>query len=139
MTSLHRAPFRADHVGSFLRPKVLLEAHEQRQNGQITAEQLSQQSTFTFPIVIEPAQSITDGFTMNNASGCRGIPQILTQPSVESGRLNTACGRWKLSPAGRLVSPVTVMRLMVMPGATVVSTAATGVVVRGTRKEILAL
>jgi 5-methyltetrahydropteroyltriglutamate--homocysteine methyltransferase len=33
-------PFRADHVGSFLRPKYLLDAREQRAQGDITAEQL---------------------------------------------------------------------------------------------------
>lgn len=33
-------PFRADHVGSFLRPKYLLDAREQRAKGEITAEQL---------------------------------------------------------------------------------------------------
>jgi len=33
-------PFRADHVGSFLRPKALLEAREKRRQNAITAEQL---------------------------------------------------------------------------------------------------
>jgi 5-methyltetrahydropteroyltriglutamate--homocysteine methyltransferase len=33
-------PFRADHVGSFLRPKALLDAREQRKQGTITAAQL---------------------------------------------------------------------------------------------------
>jgi 5-methyltetrahydropteroyltriglutamate--homocysteine methyltransferase len=33
-------PFRADHVGSFLRPAELLEAREKRRRGEITAEQL---------------------------------------------------------------------------------------------------
>ena len=33
-------PFRADHVGSFLRPKYLLDAREQRSNGEIGADQL---------------------------------------------------------------------------------------------------
>ncbi|HMC16712.1 MAG TPA: 5-methyltetrahydropteroyltriglutamate--homocysteine S-methyltransferase, partial [Albitalea sp.] len=33
-------PFRADHVGSFLRPKFLLKAREQRRRGEITPEQL---------------------------------------------------------------------------------------------------
>ena len=33
-------PFRADHVGSFLRPKYLLDAREQRAKGEITPEQL---------------------------------------------------------------------------------------------------
>lgn len=45
---------------------------------------LSQQSTFTFPIVIEPAQSITDGFTMNNASGC-GPVTVNFENNVLSG------------------------------------------------------
>jgi 5-methyltetrahydropteroyltriglutamate--homocysteine methyltransferase len=35
-----RPPFRADHVGSLLRPKRLLEAREQREAGAITAEAL---------------------------------------------------------------------------------------------------
>jgi 5-methyltetrahydropteroyltriglutamate--homocysteine methyltransferase len=33
-------PFRADHVGSFLRPRPLLEARERHQNGELSAEQL---------------------------------------------------------------------------------------------------
>src|ERR1700749_3232785 len=37
-----RPPFRADHVGSLLRPKEVLEAREQFTAGQITAEQLTQ-------------------------------------------------------------------------------------------------
>ena len=40
MSERSTPPFRADHVGSFLRPKYLLEAREQRRNGEITAEQL---------------------------------------------------------------------------------------------------
>jgi 5-methyltetrahydropteroyltriglutamate--homocysteine methyltransferase len=33
-------PYRADHVGSFLRPKRLLEARERRARGEITTEAL---------------------------------------------------------------------------------------------------
>ncbi len=40
MTQTLRPPFRADHVGSFLRPKYLLDAREQKVKGEITAEQL---------------------------------------------------------------------------------------------------
>jgi 5-methyltetrahydropteroyltriglutamate--homocysteine methyltransferase len=40
MTETTRPPFRADHVGSFLRPKYLLDAREQKAKGEITAEQL---------------------------------------------------------------------------------------------------
>ena len=36
MTTRTRPPFRADHVGSFLRPKYLLDAREQRAKGEIT-------------------------------------------------------------------------------------------------------
>jgi 5-methyltetrahydropteroyltriglutamate--homocysteine methyltransferase len=35
-----RPPYRADHVGSFLRPRRLLEARERRARGEITAEEL---------------------------------------------------------------------------------------------------
>ncbi|HVL56543.1 MAG TPA: 5-methyltetrahydropteroyltriglutamate--homocysteine S-methyltransferase [Burkholderiaceae bacterium] len=35
-----RPPFRADHVGSFLRPKALLDARERRRQGAISAEEL---------------------------------------------------------------------------------------------------
>ena len=37
-----RPPFRADHVGSLLRPKQVLQARDEFAAGQITAEQLAQ-------------------------------------------------------------------------------------------------
>src|SRR3954463_7393971 len=37
-----KAPFRADHVGSLLRPAPLKEARAKREKGEITAEQLEQ-------------------------------------------------------------------------------------------------
>ena len=40
MTQRRSPPFRADHVGSFLRPKYLLDARERCQKGEMTAEQL---------------------------------------------------------------------------------------------------
>jgi len=40
MTTRTQPPFRADHVGSFLRPKRLLDARERRAKGEIKAEQL---------------------------------------------------------------------------------------------------
>ncbi|UUX96722.1 5-methyltetrahydropteroyltriglutamate--homocysteine S-methyltransferase [Aquabacterium sp. J223] len=40
MTLPVRLPSRADHVGSFLRPKALLDAREQKARGEISAEQL---------------------------------------------------------------------------------------------------
>jgi len=40
MTEKTRPPFRADHVGSLLRPQRLLQAREQREAGKITADAL---------------------------------------------------------------------------------------------------
>ncbi len=37
---MQQPPFRADHVGSFLRPKFLLDAREQFRNQEISSEQL---------------------------------------------------------------------------------------------------
>ena len=36
-----QAPFRVDHVGSFLRPKDLVEARAKFANGEITREELT--------------------------------------------------------------------------------------------------
>ena len=37
MTQRTTPPFRADHVGSFLRPKALLDARAQHQQGTLSA------------------------------------------------------------------------------------------------------
>ncbi len=44
----------------------------------------SQTATFTFPILIEPALSVTEGFTMTNASGCGEVTVSFTN-NVPSG------------------------------------------------------
>jgi 5-methyltetrahydropteroyltriglutamate--homocysteine methyltransferase len=59
-------PFRADHVGSFLRPKELLAARARRKKGEITAEELREAENSAIKGVIarqEAAglQSVTDG------------------------------------------------------------------------------
>ena len=41
-TATATAPFRADHVGSFLRPKALLDARERRRSGEISGAELLQ-------------------------------------------------------------------------------------------------
>ena len=58
--------FRADHVGSFLRPRFLLEAREQRAKGEITAEQLRAIEDRAITEIVEfqkdvGLRSITDG------------------------------------------------------------------------------
>ena len=59
-------PFRADHVGSFLRPKFLLDAREQKARGEIGAAQLREVEDRAIAEVVKMQQevglsSITDG------------------------------------------------------------------------------
>jgi 5-methyltetrahydropteroyltriglutamate--homocysteine methyltransferase len=66
MTLRTTPPFRADHVGSFLRPKYLLEAREQKAKGEITAEQLRKVEDRAITEIVKfqedvGLQSITDG------------------------------------------------------------------------------
>ena len=61
-----RPPFRADHVGSLLRPKVLHEARAKRAKGEITAAQLKEVEDREIAAVIKKQedvglQAITDG------------------------------------------------------------------------------
>ncbi len=56
-------PFRADHVGSFLRPKALLDAREKQQKGEITRAQLR---------VVEDA-AIRDIVKFQESLGLQGI------------------------------------------------------------------
>jgi len=66
MTLRTHAPFRADHVGSFLRPKFLLDARAQRAKGEITPEQLRTVEDEAITEIVKfqedvGLQSITDG------------------------------------------------------------------------------
>jgi 5-methyltetrahydropteroyltriglutamate--homocysteine methyltransferase len=66
MTLRTTPPFRADHVGSFLRPKYLLDAREQKARGEINAEQLRAVEDRAITEIVKfqqdvGLQSITDG------------------------------------------------------------------------------
>ena len=66
MTIRQHPPFRADHVGSFLRPKFLLDAREQAAHGEITSEQLRSVEDRAITDIVKfqqdvGLQSITDG------------------------------------------------------------------------------
>ena len=59
-------PFRADHVGSFLRPAYLLQAREQKANGEITVQALRKVEDRAITEIVKfqqdvGLQSITDG------------------------------------------------------------------------------
>ena len=66
MTQRTAPPFRADHVGSFLRPKFLLDAREQYKLGTIGAVELRQVEDRAITEIVKfqedvGLQSITDG------------------------------------------------------------------------------
>jgi 5-methyltetrahydropteroyltriglutamate--homocysteine methyltransferase len=66
MTVRHAPPFRADHVGSFLRPRYLLEAREQSGRGVITREQLREVEDRAIAEIVHfqedvGLKSVTDG------------------------------------------------------------------------------
>ena len=66
MTTRTRPPFRADHVGSFLRPKYLLEARAQAAGGTITREALRKVEDQAITEIVKfqqdvGLQSVTDG------------------------------------------------------------------------------
>jgi len=66
MTARTTPPFRADHVGSFLRPKFLLDARERKAKGEITAGELRAVEDRAIAEIVKfqedvGLQSITDG------------------------------------------------------------------------------
>jgi len=66
MTARSTPPFRADHVGSFLRPKFLLEARDQAAKGEISREQLRAVEDRAITEIVQfqqdvGLQGITDG------------------------------------------------------------------------------
>jgi 5-methyltetrahydropteroyltriglutamate--homocysteine methyltransferase len=66
MSTRTTPPFRADHVGSFLRPAYLLQARDQKAKGEITAEQLRAVEDKAIAEIVQfqqevGLQSVTDG------------------------------------------------------------------------------
>ena len=66
MTARTSPPFRADHVGSFLRPTYLLQAREQKTKGEISADRLRAVEDRAITEIVKfqsdvGLQSITDG------------------------------------------------------------------------------
>jgi 5-methyltetrahydropteroyltriglutamate--homocysteine methyltransferase len=66
MTTRTNPPFRADHVGSFLRPKRLLEARERKARGEITPEALREVEDDAIAEIVRfqedvGLRSVTDG------------------------------------------------------------------------------
>ena len=65
-TTLVQSPFRADHVGSLLRPESIHKARKDYQEGKITAEQLREIENKEIKRIVDKQvevglQSVTDG------------------------------------------------------------------------------
>ena len=95
MADIKETPFRADHVGSLLRPQELLQARERRQTGELSAAELRQIEDRCIRDVVKMQediglQSITDGEyrrTIWHADFLRQINGVIVKEGVanESG------------------------------------------------------
>jgi 5-methyltetrahydropteroyltriglutamate--homocysteine methyltransferase len=95
MADIKKTPFRADHVGSLLRPQELLQARERRQTGELSAAELRQIEDRCIRDVVKMQediglQSITDGEyrrTIWHADFLRQINGVIVKEGVanESG------------------------------------------------------
>lgn len=118
MAAPNRAPFRADHVGSFLRPKELLDAREKFRTGALTREALTEIEDRLIRDVVKKQeatgiQSITDGdFRRQSWSGdfIKAINGVrMQEPGLRLSQ--------EAAPAGTVVpnwvppSPVTVAKI----------------------------
>src|SRR5262249_11359847 len=92
-TMIEHAPFRADHVGSLLRPPELKAARERRARGEISAQALSE---------IE-AGVISPGVKMGEGVGLRAIPAgVFRGQSGSSDFLGAMGGVPRAPPPPRL-------------------------------------
>jgi len=90
MADIVKVPFRADHVGSLLRPKELLQARESRQKGELSAEALREIEDRCIRDVVRMQediglQSITDGEyrrTIWHADFLRQINGVIVKEGV---------------------------------------------------------
>ena len=92
--TLKKAPFKADHVGSFLRPERLKKARLQKENGEITAEELRKIEDEEITKLVEKQKTagltvVTDGelrrkwWHFDFLSGFDGVDLIQTEDGVE--------------------------------------------------------
>jgi 5-methyltetrahydropteroyltriglutamate--homocysteine methyltransferase len=90
MADIKKPPFRADHVGSLLRPQELLQARERRQSGELSAAALRQIEDRCIRDVVKMQediglQSITDGEyrrTIWHADFLRQINGVIVKEGV---------------------------------------------------------
>jgi len=106
--SLHRnaAPFRADHVGSLLRPPALLEARQQFRDGKLPAERLKALEDEAIRDVVRlqediGLQSITDGEYRRNlwhVDFLKELSNVAQVPSPVKVKFHTEDGDMERAP-----------------------------------------
>ena len=106
-------PFRADHVGSLLRPKALLQARARHQAGEISKEELREIEDHHISEVIKKEEavglrSITDGefrrafFHLDFLEQLDGVTVTGTIPASSDAQEKTGFAPPKLSVTGKL-------------------------------------
>lgn len=98
--TITKAPFRADHVGSFLRPERIKQARLQKQNGEITAEQLRAIEDEEIVRLVEKQkevglQAVTDGefrrawWHFDFLAGLDGVELYETEQGIQFSGVQT--------------------------------------------------
>ena len=99
-TTLTKAPFKADHVGSFLRPERLKQARLQKENGEITSNELRAIEDEEIRILVEKQKeagltSVTDGefrrawWHLDFLAGLDGIEFHETEEGIQFNGVKT--------------------------------------------------
>jgi 5-methyltetrahydropteroyltriglutamate--homocysteine methyltransferase len=103
MTQRTKPPFRADHVGSFLRPKYLLEAREKKARGEITAADLRKVEDQAIAEIVKfqedtGLQAITDGEFRRTYFHIDFLEQMGGVKTAIPEMVNNVDGTQKLAP-----------------------------------------
>jgi len=103
MTQRTKPPFRADHVGSFLRPKYLLEARDKKRRGEISAAELRKTEDQAIAEIVKfqedvGLQAITDGEFRRTYFHIDFLEQIGGVKTALPEMVQNVDGTQKLSP-----------------------------------------
>ena len=111
-----KAPFRADHVGSLLRPAPLKEARAKREKGEITAEQLKQVEDREIEKIIKKQEDVglklaTDGefrrswWQFDFYKGLDGVELYSTGKGITFAGVETKAESVRVVGQGRFLRP----------------------------------
>jgi 5-methyltetrahydropteroyltriglutamate--homocysteine methyltransferase len=133
MTARTKPPFRADHVGSLLRPQALLDARARRERGEITADQLREVEDVAVRDVAKMQEDlgfhgVTDGEFRRkqwHTDFLKAFANVAMVPSSVKVKFHTEKGDIEMEPPGLRVAgklsrpkPIFVDALDFLKGAT---------------------